>query len=180
MDKFFDLGIKLFEVLTEPIDVLLNLKLHNGLGIAQTVLFGSNHAVELASACNQACQELFGFRGRGLRMRTYDLGEVSQVVGVDAIGLCQAAVGPGEVTNSFGVDDGHCELAGAQRSKGSLLVATGGFQDDQGRLVLEEKIGEFTDAFGVVGKSPGFLGVPEGQVEMVFGDIDADKDLGRS
>ena len=73
-----------------------------------------------------------------------------------------------------------CKLAGTQRSKGSLLVATGGFQDDQGRLVLEEKIGEFADAFRVVGKSPGFLGVPESQIEMGLGDVYAGKDLGRS
>jgi hypothetical protein len=149
-------------------------------GIAQTVLFGGNHAVELASACHKAYEALFGFCGRGLRMRTNDLGEVSQVVGVDAISLCQTAIGPGEGANSSGVDDGHCKLASAQRSKGGLLVAAGGFQDYQGWLVLEEKIGEFVDSFKVVGKSPGFLGVPESQIEMGLGDIDACKDLGRS
>ena len=103
MKKVVDLGVEVFKVLAKPIDELLQMELHNGLRIAQTVLFGGNHAVELASACHKAYEALLGFRGRGLRMRAYDLGEVSQVVGVDAISLCQATVGPGEVTNSFGV-----------------------------------------------------------------------------
>ena len=69
-------------------------------------------------------------------MRLDDLGEVRQVVGVDAIGLpgtvrqgrcSQAPVGPGE------------GLHPAQLVEGQLFIAAGGFQDDEFGFVLLEK-----------------------------------------
>ncbi|HEV2108197.1 MAG TPA: hypothetical protein VGR16_08045, partial [Thermomicrobiales bacterium] len=59
--------------------------------------------------------------------------EVVQDPGVEAVGLGQAAGGAGAVADLPWVDHGAGDRGDPQRGGGGVLMAAGGFQDDQPR-----------------------------------------------
>jgi hypothetical protein len=133
----------------------------------------------MSAASDHACQLLPSLRGWGLCVGLDDLGEVSQVVGVDSIGFCQEPVSPGESPHPSRVDDGYGE-GWAQLVEGQLFIAPGCFQDDEAGLAPLEKIRQRVEPLGAVGELPGPVVVAEGEIEVVFRDVDSGEELGWS
>ena len=107
------------------------------------------------------------FADRGLETAGIDRQEMS----IDPIRLGQEALGLREAAHPAGLHagDGQCRIEGGVEKK--LLVTAGGFQDDQSRPQLPHVFDQLRDPGGIVGENdnPGLA--LDGQIELVFGDI---------
>jgi hypothetical protein len=61
-----------------------------------------------------------------------------------------------------------------------LFIATGGFQHNKSWLMLLQEVSHLADALRIIIEAPGDLVMVEGEIEMIFGDIDASKRWGLS
>ena len=76
---------------------------------------GRPHLDDLPAASDQRFQFAGSSRDQRLSYDTAHLAEVGDHSGVDAVRLCELALGAGEVTNLTGVDDGNRDTGGGER-----------------------------------------------------------------
>src|SRR4030095_2690849 len=89
--------------------------------------------------------------------------------------LAGAAGGPGEVANLPGIDDGDGQTRAGQHGGDADFIPAGGFQDDE-RGAERAHTGEQGGEAGVVrGDAKGLAGGMDVDVQVGFGDVDADE-----
>lgn len=113
--------------------------------------------------------------------------ELHQHAGVDGVGLGQLADAPGEVPHVAGIDQGHRQVRLEQRvdqrplqaAEQGFALAPGGLDDDdrQGGAGGAELLHDLSHAGVVVGEGDDSVGIRARQVQLVFGDVDADKQV---
>lgn len=108
---------------------------------------------KLAKTGHQRLQVVVLGRPRRLRDDAFDLGEVGDHSGVDAIGFFQQTESFGKATNRARVQDGNLESSRCQLQEDGFLVAAGGFHGDQFNTMQLAKGGQFGDALRGGGKA---------------------------
>ena len=86
--------------------------------------------------------------------------------------------GFGEVSDLAWVDPDHRDLGARQSAQDLSFQAAGGFQHNQGGLDLRQSSDQRLDAGFVIGHRQGLSRGTHRDIELSFGDIDADKDKG--
>lgn len=93
---------------------------------------------------------------------------------IESIGLSQFTGGPGEVANLARIDDDHGQVRGSLKRDNEMFHAATGFDHKAGGIELLEGLNQ-TDNFGrVIADDEVCAGFMNGDVEFVFGNIDAD------
>ena len=133
--------------------------------------------VELATPSDQLGQ--FGGLGRCVCFGAGfdDLCELREDVCVDGIGLCVLAHSFCEVSDLPWIYDDDGQGCGEQFCGERTFVSAGGFDDDQGGVVLAEQATEFAMIRGCVGHVFGDELRRSGDTEGVFCDVDSYIDL---
>ena len=112
-------------------------------------------------------QAFFKEPGRG------ELSETRQQMGVDGVCFGQDAQALGEVADVAGIDQSHRHVGFQQGFEQRPFESSGGLDDDACRRDRAELLQKSLDAVGIVGLSPGGLGIGASDVEELFGNIDA-------
>ena len=125
-----------------------------GRSSAQAVLFGHEHSDDLPSESHESSDGLCLGIGQGTWSWVHSLGEVSQDVGIDGIGLGQLAGGLGEVPDLARVDHYDWEARGGQSPGEGCLQTSRSLQDDQGRVQTHQAVYQVMDAIVCIGDLP--------------------------
>jgi len=105
------------------------------------------------------------------------LGEVRDDAGIEGIGLGEEAGGPGKVADLPGIDDRDGEADAGQNGRDGGFVAARGFERDEGRLQAAHALDEGGQPGLVMGDREGLPGGAHVDVELGFGDIEADEEV---
>jgi len=161
-------------VTDRPVDPLVE----SGQGRFTVVLFHDEDGGQLTVARDELLKEKGFLVEEGLQLRAHGLSEVGQDAAIQAVGFGQEAEGAGKVADLARVDHDHGEFFSGQGGYHGDFQAASRFQDNargaEGGQALDQG-GQFV---GVVGRAPGLLAGEHGQIEMLFGDIDADERFG--
>ena len=175
LDELLDRGFDAFDLPLEELeDGLDALPGSLGGGDFEAIGLHGSQVDELSSAGDELLDFGLFFRsflgGWGLDL----LGIEGQDAGIEAVGFGDQAQRPGEITDPFGVDDGH-PVAGIEQVRDDLaLVATGGFQDDETAGGIGQQLAELLMTGAVVGQGVSLTGGEEVEVERSLGHVDPD------
>ena len=143
----------------------------------KAVLFGRPHRHQLPPPC----QESADFGGLGSRHRPggrpHGIGNMGQGPRVKGIRLGQLSGRFGNVTGMERIDHRYRQSGGGQRRHHGPLVATRGFEDNQGGRHRLEARHQGSNPQVIVGHGPTFAGGPQGDIELGCGDIDTNRRL---
>jgi hypothetical protein len=165
MEVLFEDGERAFEAFANGFDTALPEAVGLGGAVLDELPSSGDEFVEFVLA-GMGLEERAGLDGQG---------ESGEDGGVESVGLGQDAEGFGEVADLSGVDDGDGVSGGDEFGDEGEVVGSGGFEDDETGLRCGELVLELVASFGVGGDAERGLGGKEMDIEVVFGDIDADE-----
>ena len=167
-----DLGQGFFQ----PAEVGVDPLVQGSIGGLAAVALGHQHLEQLPPARHQSTQ----MAGRLVRQGTHRwpdrLGEMSDRLGIQAVGLRQPAQRTGEAANLARVDHPHRQAGRGEGAGNADLQAAGGLEHDQRRLKGEQALDQRRHLFCVIVDGEALAGRTEVDVEPALRDVDADKD----
>jgi hypothetical protein len=93
-------------------------------------LLALQRVLEFTPAGHEGAEVVLVRRGRRGGRRMLLVAELSQELGIDAIGFGQQTLGQSEVSHAPGVEDADREVSGPEGLEEGVLVAAAGFADD--------------------------------------------------
>ena len=148
---------------------------HPGSGHLTPVLLPGDHLHQLSTTARQSGQLQLRRLRQWARLRPDCLPIMGDHLGVDLIGLGQLTQGLGKISNKTGVHQ-HCRqvLLGQGEHQGSL-VAAGGFQDHQFRVQFQKTADQRENASFIIGQGEKLSRGTDSNVQLPFGNINANK-----
>ena len=146
-------------------------------GLFQAVFFLADHLHHLLAPLQGGLEHLVGLVRQGPGFGPQGLGEVGQDLGIDLIGFGQLAGGAGEFPHRLGIDQGHRQLGLGQGRGHQELITAGGLQHDELGFEGRQALDQLLDAAVVVGGDKMAVLRPHGHIQVLLGDVEADKNL---
>ena len=128
---------------------------------------------ELATQDQQGIEFQLIFRAFFGHRRLKAAGIHCQQMSVDPIALGQEALGLGEVPHPARLHAGNGQSSVQGGVEDGPLVAAGGFHDNQGGTQLPQAFDQLRDSRRIVDEDDNLGLALDGQIEFVFGDINA-------
>ena len=157
--------IQVVQLLLQPGYVSLDARTEGSGGSAQAVFLRHQHGHHLVSAGDQRIEGLGLGVPQGAHGRTNDLGEVSQDLSIQSVGLGQRPGGPGKVSHLAGIDHHNRQRRRCQGSHQGQFQATRGFQQHHGGTQVPHLGDQLPDACIVIGDLPS-VALPEVEGEL--------------
>jgi len=171
-DEFIELGDLIVERFNHFADALTNLRMADSFASIQ--LLGAQVS-KLSAATNQVGQLIgLGADGRfGLRLN--DLSETCEDCGIDGVGFGELANASREVTNLSWRGNDDFEIRLKQFGDDGAFVTASCFEDYQRNVVRLKGFDELFCARETVGQGDVDCGRTRGDVECLFGNVDANE-----
>ena len=174
------LRLDVIELGLDRLDHGLDAGTYFGGGELQPQPLGAEHGQQLSAAGDQgrqfALMLIRQWLDEALQVITADedRSEFGQCLSIDAVGLGQAAHGPGEVPGLLGVDDRDAQASGLQSTHQRRFVATGRFHDHQLRLQRRQCCRQRGMTVVIIAKSASIEGdALNGHIDARLGNVDA-------
>ena len=160
--------IQVVQLLLQPGYVSLDARTEGSGGSAQAVFLRHQHGHHLVSAGDQRIEGLGLGVPQGAHGRTNDLGEVSQDLSIQSVGLGQRPGGPGKVSHLAGIDHHNRQRRRCQGSHQGQFQATRGFQQHHGGTQVPHLGDQLPDACIVIGDLPSVAGGTDGNIHHLL------------
>jgi hypothetical protein len=142
----------------------------------EPVVLGHDHSDDLAAPSDEVLELPASLIRQCTELGAHHFSEVSQKVGIDAVGFSQLATGSGKIPDLARVDHLERDIFTSQSTSQCPFQIAGGLQDDQRRLDRVEPLHQGFDPGFVVGETIFDTTGADTDIESRFADIDTDKD----
>ena len=147
--------------------------------LTATVGFHADHLEDLAPPAHEFSEVAPFWLREGPHLRSHALSKKGDHLGVERIGLGEAAHGPGKGADLARVDDAERQPGAGEGRRDGCFKAARRLQDDKGDGQIAEAAGEAVQPLCVSRDAEGLTRRSEMDVEAIFGHVDADEDGGR-
>lgn len=140
----------------------------------QPILLGSDHLLQLATACHQCTECSCGGIWQGAYLRLDGFGKMRQHRGIQSVRLGQLTRGTRKIAHLARVDDHHRQAGQAKLSRDQHLVAAGRFQHNAFGLTLAQLLDQPCYTGRVVADLPARPSRAHRHIQAGFTDINSD------